>query len=121
MATWTTGFTTYLQPGVSVTLAFTWPVGKDPGVQTLLARPKGPQSWTPPPTVWNIGYEVSTESVRVAAQLKAVPNWGGSGWGGGYGVPSLSPPYQAEWTYLATVRNSGQRATWCELIGGEVR
>lgn len=120
MPTWTTGFTNYLAPGVSVTFAFTWPAGQDPGAQAFLARPKPPSStWYP--RQQPVRYEVTTETVRAAVQLGYVPNWSGSGgWGyGGYGVPS--PSHQPQWTYLATVRNTGQVGVWCELIGGKVQ
>lgn len=114
MATWTTGFTNYLQPGVSVTFSVTWPAGEDPGLQTVLARPKGPVGgWYSPPGTPVVTHEVTTENVSVAAR-PGPPKY--YGWGG---YPSQVVP-RYTWTYMATVRNSGQVATWCELIGGKV-
>jgi hypothetical protein len=119
VATWTTGFKNYLAPGATVTLAFTWAAGEDPGVQSVIARPKPPaSSWLPPRGA--VKYQVTTEAVHAAVELGAVANWGGGvGWGG-YGIPKLILPYQPRWTYLATVRNSGQLGAWCELVGGKV-
>ncbi len=120
MATWTTGFTHYLAPGATVTFAVTWAAGEDPGVQAVIARPKPPaSSWLPPGA--GVKFQITTEVVHAAVELGAVPNWGGGGVGwGGYGIPKLTLPYQPRWTYLATVRNTGQVATWCELVGGKV-
>jgi hypothetical protein len=113
VATWTKG-SFYLQPGQSMTFEVSWKVGSDPGIQYVIARPWAPQTSSS-------RYEVTTETHGLASQLKSIyTSYFPYPYGGyGYGWPPPNP-YQTEWTYIATFRNTGQHALWCELTGGEV-